>query len=214
MRQRGHEQLQVELLAAHGGAEVAEVGLAGAGRPLELEVALAGPRRPREPPVAHEALHRGVGARIAALGDEPVEHPFGGVALLARGGQVGLEHRLYPPLVALERRAPPLGGHGRGGRHVLHVGVLGDGVAAHVEPSGYLGPRHAVGVHRAYIIPHVQGHGHLLHPSRAGSPKSPPGKTIRRGPRPRSSGARPSCSNCSILRAHGAQKIVITRTTS
>ena len=89
------------------------------------------------------------------------------------------------------------------GRHVPHLGVLGDGVAAHAQPPRDLRPRHAVGVHRAYIIPHVQGHGHLLHPSRAGSPKSPPGKTIRRGPRPRSSGAaRPSCSDCSILSEH------------
>ena len=72
-----------------------------------------------------------------------------------------------PPLVALGRRAPPRRGHRRRGRHVLHLGVLGDGVAADAEPSGYLGPRHAVGVHRAYIISNV--------PRARSSPPSFPG---------------------------------------
>lgn len=70
------------------------------------------------------------------------------------------------------------------------------------------------GVHRPYVIHYVQGHGHLLHPSRAGSAKSPPGNTIRRGPRPWSQGARPSCSFCSILNDHDAQKAMAIRTSS
>lgn len=53
----------------------------------------------------------------------------------------------------------------------LHVGVLRHGVPAHVEHSGDLGPRAPGGNHRPYIIHCVQGHGRLLHPSRAGSPK-------------------------------------------
>ena len=92
-------------------------------------------------------------------GDEPVEDSLGGVALLARRARVGLEDGADQLLVAPERRPPALGGQGRDGRHVLHVGVLRDGVAADVEPSRYLGARRPVGVHRPYIIPHVQGHG-------------------------------------------------------
>ena len=51
------------------------------------------------------------------------------------GPRVGLGDRLGPGLVALQGRPPA--GHGHGGcrRHVLHVGVLGDGVAAQPEPS-------------------------------------------------------------------------------
>ena len=214
VRQREHEELQVEGLAGDDGAEVAEVDLAGARRPLELEVALAAARRAGAPPVGHEAPHRRVGPLVAPLADEPVVDPLGGVALLARRAQVRLEDRLDPSLVAGEGGPRPPRGRGRGGGHVVHVGVLRHRVAAHAEPAGDLRARHASGVHRPYIIHHVQGHGHLLHPSRAGSPKSPPGNTIRRGPRPWSQGARPSCSFRSILNDHGAQKAVAIRTSS
>ena len=69
----------------------------------------------------------------------------------------------------------------RGGRHALHVGVLRHRVPAQMQCARYLGSRAPSGFHRPYIIHCAQGRGHLLHPSRAGSPKSPPGKTIRRG---------------------------------
>ena len=118
-----------------------------------------------------EPLHGGVRAAVAALGDEPVVDPPGGVALLPRGPEVGLENARDPFLVAPERGPAPPPGHRRGGRHVLHVGALRHGVPAHVEHSGDLGPRAPGGIHRPYIIHCVQGHGHLLHPSRAGSPK-------------------------------------------
>ena len=74
-------------------------------------------------------------------------------------------------LVALEREPAPSLGHRRDGRHVLHVGVLRHGVPAHMEHSGDFGPQAPGGIHRPYIIHRGQGHGHLLHPSRAGSPK-------------------------------------------
>ncbi len=171
VRKRRDQQLEVEGPPADRGAEVPEIDLAGAGRPLELEVPLSARRRPGKPELADEPLHGGVRAAVAALGDEPVVDPPGGVALLPRGPEVGLENARDPFLVALERGpAPPLG-HRRGGRHVLHVGVLRHGVPAHVEHSGDLGPRAPGGIHRPYVIHCVQGHGHLLHPSRAGSPE-------------------------------------------
>ena len=171
VRKRRDQQLEVEGPPADRGAEVPEIDLAGAGRPLELEVPLSARRRPGKPELADEPLHGGVRAAVAALGDEPVVDPPGGVALLPRGPEVGLENARDPFLVALERGpAPPLG-HRRGGRHVLHVGVRRHGVPAHVEHSGDLGPRAPGGIHRPYVIHCVQGHGHLLHPSRAGSPK-------------------------------------------
>lgn len=52
-------------------------------------------------------------------------------------------------------------------------------------------PRHPVGVRRPHVIHGVRGQGHLLHPSRARSPKSPPGQALRRGPRAWSPGSRP-----------------------
>lgn len=106
-RQRRRQQLEVELLAGDDGTEVAVVGLAGPRRPLELQVALAAARRPRLPPVEHEPADRRVGPLVAPLVDEPVEDPLGGVELLAGRPEVGLEHRLDPGLVALERGPPP-----------------------------------------------------------------------------------------------------------
>ena len=171
VRKRRDQQLEVEGPPADRGAKVPEIDLAGAGRPLELEVPLSARRHPGKPELADESLHGGVRAAVAALGDEPVVDPPGGVALLPRCPEVGLENADGPFLVALEHGpAPPLGQR-RGGRHVLHVGVLRHGVPAHVEHSGDFGPRAPGGIHRPYIIHCVQGHGHLLHPSRAGSPK-------------------------------------------
>lgn len=165
MRERRDQQPGVEGPPAGRGAEVPEIDLAGAGRPLELEVPPSAHRRPDEPP------RGGARAGVVALGDQPVVDPPGGAAPLPRGPEVGLEDAHDPLLVALERGpAPPLGRR-RGGRHVLHVGVLRHGVPAHVEHSGGLGPRAPGGIHRLYIIHRAQGHGHLLRPSRAGSPK-------------------------------------------
>ena len=102
VRQRADEQLQVELLPRDGGAEVAEVDLAGAGRPLQLQVALAPSGRAGQPPVPRKPADRRVGPLIAALGDEPVAEAPGGVPLLARGGQVGLQRGGQPRFVALQ----------------------------------------------------------------------------------------------------------------
>lgn len=184
------------------------------------------PRRPRRgsyrsrpgrrpaPTRTRGSPRRRAGPLVAALADEPVVDPLGGAALLARRPRVRLEHGLHPRLVPGESGPRPRRGSRRGGRHVLHVGVLRNRVAAHAEPPRDLRPRHASGVHRPSIIHHVQGHGHLLHPSRAGSAKSPSGNTIRRGPRPWSQGARPSCSFCPILNDHDAQKAMAIRTSS
>ncbi len=164
------------------------------------------------PELADEPLHGGVRAAVAALGDEPVVDPPGGAALLPRGPEVGLENARDPFLVALERGPAPPPGHRRGGRHVLHVGVLRHGVPAHVEHSGDLGPRAPGGIYRPYIIHCVQGHGHLLHPSRAGSPKCPLGETVWRGGR--ASGSRGTDLLLKLLSfsAHGARLLAITRT--
>ena len=119
------------------------------------------------------------------------------------GPRVGLEDRLDPGPVALQGRL--LAGRGGGRRHVLHVGVLGDGVAAQPEPPRDLRPRDAVGVHRAYVVACVLGHGHLLHPSRRALLKNGARETIRRGPPPALRGAAP-CPDCSVFDDHGAQK--------
>lgn len=150
---------------------------------------LAGARRALSSELGHEPADRRVGAGEPPLLDEPIVDALGGVPLLARGGEVLVEHLLDPGPVAFETGPLPGPPDGGDGRHVLHVGVLAHGVAADVEPSGNLGPRDTVGVHRPYIIPDVQGHGHFLHPSRAVSPKYPPGKTYGEGRAPGPRGA-------------------------
>ena len=76
VRRGQDEELQVEGLPGDHGAEVAEVDLAGARRPLELEVALAAARRAGPAPVGDEAPHRRAGPLVAALGDEPAVDPL------------------------------------------------------------------------------------------------------------------------------------------
>ena len=85
------------------------------------------------------------------------------------------------------------------GRHVGHIGVFGDGVAAQPQPPRDLRPRDPRGVHHAYIIDIIQGHGHLLHPFRAGPSKAFARKTIRRGPRPWFLGCGPHDQNAQFL---------------
>lgn len=141
--------------------------------------------------------------------------PPGGVALLARRPQARLEHGLHPRLAPGEGGPRPRRGRRRGGRHVLHVGVLRLRVAAHAEHPRDLRPRHASGVHRPYIIHNVQGHGHLLHPSRAGSAKSPPREHHTPGaapPGPRRRGPRAHSAQFSMTR--DAQKAATIRNTS
>ena len=171
VRQRRDQQLEVEGPPAERRAKVAEVDLAGSGRPLELEVALAARRRPGEPPLFDEPLHGRVEPRVSALGDQSVVDAPRGVPLLPRCAGIGLENALDPSLVTLEGRSGPFDGKRHSGRHVLHVGVLRHGVPAQVQRTGNLGPRAPCSLHRPYIIHCVQGHGHLLHPPRAGSPK-------------------------------------------
>lgn len=111
-----------------------------------------------EPPLARQ---RAEGRRHVRLAGADVAHER----------EIGLENARDSFLVALEREPAPSLGHRRDGRHVLHVGVLRHGVPVHMEHSGDFGPRAPGGIHRPYIIHRGQGHGHLLHPSRAGSPK-------------------------------------------
>lgn len=137
--QRRDEGLGVGGLPGDDGPEAAEVGLAGPDRPLELEAALAGAGRAGEPPVTHEAPHRRVGPLAAALGDQPVVDPPGGVSLPARGAEVGPQDRGDPFLVARRCGPLPRGGDRRGGRQVLHARVLRHGVPADVRPISALG---------------------------------------------------------------------------
>ena len=151
-------------------------------RLYELEVALAAGGAAGEPPFAHATLHGGVGAPVPPLRDQPVVDALRGVALLARRAQISLEHGVDPcGVVRRERAARPRLRLRRSGRQVGHVGVFGHGVAAQAQPARDPHPRDPGGIQLAYIIDIVQGHGHLLHPSRAGPAKSPPGTTLRRG---------------------------------
>lgn len=135
VRKAYDEQLEAQPLAGDLRLEVAVVRLRGAGRPLKLKVAITRARRTLEPPSAHMALHGRIGAPIAPLLDEAVVDPFGGVALLARGAEVRLEQVVDPVDMRVYGGARSVRRHRRLRRHVAHVGVVGDGVAAKVEPS-------------------------------------------------------------------------------
>ena len=181
---------------------------------VALTVPLSARRRPGEPELADEPLHGGVRAAVAALGDEPVVDPPGGVALLPRGPEVGLENARDPFLVALERGpAPPSGASAR---------------RATCPPCRRTSPR-CSGSRGALwrsrtssARRHPSTVYHSLCPGARSSPPSFPGglaKVTARGDHtagaaPPVPGARPSCLNCSIFRAHGAYFPVITRTTS
>lgn len=122
------------------------------------------------------------------------------MALLARCARIGLENGIDPcGVVGSECAARPRPRLRRRGRHVGHIGVFGDGVAAQPQPPRDLRTRDPRGVHRAYIIDIVQGHGHLLHPFRAGPSKAFARKTIRRGPRPWFLGCGPHDQNAQFL---------------
>lgn len=173
VRQRDDEQLEREALSGHHGLEVAVVDLRGPRRPLELEIALFGALAVRVSPLAHVASRCGVGALVAPLRDQPVIDALRGMALLARCARIGLENGIDPcGVVGSECAARPRPRLRRRGRHVGHIGVFGDGVAAQPQPPRDLRPRDAHGVHLTYIIDFIQGHGHLLHPFRAGPSKA------------------------------------------
>ena len=94
-------------------------------------------------------------------------------------------------------------------------GVLRHGVPARAEHSGDLGPRAPGGIHRPYIIHCVQGHGHLLHPSRPVRQSNRPGKPCGEGRAPGPRGAALllkllnfSCSRCSFSSEHSDHFLV------
>ena len=149
--ERQNEQLRLDPLAGQDALELSEVGLRRPRGPVKLEVALRG-ARVLAPPFGNAPAHGGVGARVAALLHKPVVDSFGRVALLARGGPVGVEHLRDPLLVRADGPLPPIARGRRLRRHVLHVGVLRDGVAAHSERLGDFRSRHAAVVHRAYTL--------------------------------------------------------------
>lgn len=82
--------------------------------PLELEEPLAGARRALSSGLGHEPANRRVGAGEPPLLDEPIVDALGGLPLLARGGEVLVEHLLDPGPVAFE--TGPLPGPPDGGR--------------------------------------------------------------------------------------------------
>ncbi len=153
-----------------------------------------------------------VRAAVAALGDEAASDPPGCVALSSSAPEGRPRERPRPiPRCPRARPAPPPG-HRRGGRHVLHVGVLRHGVPTHVEHSGDLDlERPAASIDR---ISFTVSRGTVVsfHPSRAARQSNRQGNhTARAAPRSRDAALllkllNFSCSRCSIP--------VITRTTS
>ena len=82
---------------------------------IQVKVPLSARRRPGEPELADEPLHGGVRAAVAALGDEPVVDPPGGVALLPRGPEVGLENARSHSSLSSSAGLPLLRGIGAAG---------------------------------------------------------------------------------------------------
>lgn len=103
VRQRDDEQLEREALSGHHGLEVAVVDLRGPRCPLELEIALAAAGSTSAAPLAHAPLDRGVGAPVAPLRDQPVVDAPRGMALLARGAEVGLEASTFNGFFSIEQ---------------------------------------------------------------------------------------------------------------
>lgn len=213
VRKRRDRQPEVEGPPADRGAEVPEIDLAGAGRPLELEVPLSARRRPGEPELADEPPRGGVRAAVAALGDEPVVDPPGGAALLPRGpGSASGTPATHSPLpssagLPLLRGIGAAGGMSSMSAYFATVFRLARSTRA---PRTSSARRHPSAAYRSPC------------PGARSSPPSFPGGlakvTARENHTARAAppvpGARPSCLNCSFFRAHGARFPVITRTTS
>lgn len=78
---------------------------------------------------------------------------------------------------------------GCGGRHVGRDGVLDHGVAAQAQPTGDLRPQDTCGIHLAYIIRPAAQSSPPSFPDGSAWLKTPPKKTIWRGPPPEPQGA-------------------------
>lgn len=152
VRQRHHQELQVDRASRDRRPEVPEVDLRRARRPLELEVPVPRPLRVLAPPGGHVPPDRRVRALVAHLVRGPVVDPLGRVPLLARHRQVRLQDRVDPAREAVRGRAGPPPDQRGLGRHVPHVRVLGDGVPADPQLAGDPRPRHPVPVHPPDIL--------------------------------------------------------------
>ena len=122
------------------------------------------------------------------------------MALLARCARIGLENGIDPcGVVGSECAARPRPRLRRRGRHVGHIGVFGDGVAA--QPR--LLAISARGTPAASItrISLTSSRGTVISSILSGRvrPKPSPGKTIRRGPRPWFLGCGPHDQNAQFL---------------
>ena len=207
---REHQRLHVTCGSRDLAAEVAEIDLSRSRRPFELKVTVA---RGRSlillSPPRHVSAHRRVGAPVAALVHQPVEDPPGGVALLSRRPEVRFEYAVDPGGMGVGGRMGPHLGYGGSRRHVLHVSVPGDGVAAHSQLPGCSRPGYPPRIHLAHVPSCVKGHGHLPFLLRA---KACQGEFAQRKRKARPCPLRlehgRSCDRCPIPDANGAHIIV------
>lgn len=153
-----HEEAEAPLDAPDVEVRLAEVGLGGAGRPVQVQepLALAAALGLEHP---HVLAHGGLGDVDALLLGEPDEYPVGSVALLPPGPAVLVEPGLYERAVRVED-APAPRGHGHARRQVVLAEVLVDGVAGDPRPARYLA--HPLALPEQ--LPYSVHSGHADHP--------------------------------------------------
>ena len=177
IRQRDHRAMHVRHLASDPGPGHAEIDLHAARRPLEPHVPLAIRHAAvRLAPPVH-VTHRGrILAVVIRLRQQTVVHAPDRVPLLPGQQTIGLQPLVHQMRVRVDLRPVPAI-RLRLGRAILHIRVLRDRPAIHMQTTRYLRARHSPPVESPDIL--HNGHRYRHVPFPFPEPARPGGKPGR-----------------------------------
>lgn len=161
IRQRDHQAMHVRHLARDPGPGHAEIDLHAARRPLEPHVPLAIRHAAvRLAPPVH-VTHRGrILAVVIRLRQQTVVHAPDRVPLLPGQQTIGLQPLVHQMRVRVDLRPVPAI-RLRLGRAILHIRVLRDRPAIHMQTTRYLRARHSLPVESPDILHNGHRYRHV-----------------------------------------------------
>ena len=161
IRQRDHQAMHVRHLASDPGPGHAEIDLHAARRPLEPHVPLAIRHAAvRLAPPVH-VTHRGrILAVVVRLRQQTVVHAPDRVPLLPGQQTIGLQPLVHQMRVRVDLRPVPAI-RLRLGRAILHIRVLRDRPAIHMQTTRYLRARHSLPVESPDILHNGHRYRHV-----------------------------------------------------
>ena len=161
IRQRDHQAMHVRHLASDPGPGHAEIDLHAARRPLEPHVPLAIRHAAvRLAPPVH-VTHRGrILAVVVRLRQQTVVHAPDRVPLLPGQQTIGLQPPVHQMRVRVDLRPVPAI-RLRLGRAILHIRVLRDRPAIHMQTTRYLRARHSLPVESPDILHNGHRYRHV-----------------------------------------------------